>query len=184
MTNNPLAWSSHAVSMCKTNAEGKMIIDSRQFRLVISMTDLFQWADDDTPSLLDTWTQMIQLLDLDETQIAALYHLYFDSTSIGQGNVYVFINDAQPENRLVFDLYRGLTDQLDIIEIMVSISRALVIPTKSLLRHAFDLASHQIHYEEGNYLKAFKEAIDVESYPKMIEESGYCQQLLITRFGE
>lgn len=167
--------------MCKTNAEGKMIINSRQFRLVISITDLFQWSDDDIPSLLGTWTQMIELLGLNETEIAALYYLYFDSTSIGQGNVYAFISDAQPENRLVFDLYRGLTDQLDIIEIMVSVSRELVIPTKSLLRHAFDLASHQIHYEEGNFLKAFKDAIDVEGYPKMIEESSYCQQLLITR---
>lgn len=157
-----------------------MIIDSRQFRLVISITDLFQWSDDDTPFLLGTWAQMIELLGLDESEIAALYDLYFESTSIGQGDVYAFISHAEPENRLLFDLYRGLTDQLDIIEIMVSASRELVIPAKFLIRQAFDLASHQIHYEEGNFLQAFKDAIDAEGYPKMIEESNYCQQLLIT----
>lgn len=121
-----------------------MIIDSRQFRLVISITDLFQWSDDDTPFLLGTWAQMIELLGLDESEIAALYDLYFESTSIGQGDVYAFISHAEPENRLLFDLYRGLTDQLDIIEIMVSASRELVIPAKFLIRQAFDLASHTL----------------------------------------
>ncbi|WP_456021704.1 hypothetical protein [Pseudomonas protegens] len=158
-----------------------MSIDSRQFSLVISISDLFQWSDDDIPSLLGSWTQMIELLGLNKTKIAALHDLYFDSTLIGQGSVHAFVSDVEPENTMVFDLYRELTDQLDIIQVLVSVSKALVIPAKSLLRQAFDLASYQIHYEEGNCLKAFEDAIDIENYPKMIEESNYDQQLLITR---
>lgn len=117
----------------------------------------------------------------DETDVAALYDLYLERTSIGQGDVHAFINDAQPENKLVFDLYRGLTDQLDVIVVVVSASRDQAAPLKSLLRQAFDLASCQIHYEEGHLLQALTEMINVKGYPRIIKESGYRQQLLFTR---
>ncbi len=156
-----------------------MLIDSRQFRLVISLTDLFHWPDDDVPVLLDDWRRAIELLGFDEVEITALYDVYFDGTPIGQGDVHAFINKAQPENTLIFDLYRGLTDQLDIIAVAISVSGERITQIKSLLRQVFDLASCQIHYEEGSFLQAFKEMTNVEGYPKVIRESAYHQQLLI-----
>jgi len=156
-----------------------MLIDSSQFRLVISFSDLFHWPDDDVPVLLDDWRRVIELLGFDESEIAALYDLYFDETPIGQGDVHAFINNAQPENTLIFDLYRGLTDQLDIIAVAISVSRERITQAKLLLRHVFDLASCQIHYEEGRFLQTFKEMTNAEGYPKVIGESAYHQQLLI-----
>ncbi|WP_338525241.1 hypothetical protein NUH87_06255 [Pseudomonas batumici] len=157
----------------------KMLIESRQFRLVVSLVDLFHWPDDDIPVLLDGWRRVIELLGFDEAEIAALYDLYFDGTPIGQGDVHAFINNTQPENMMAFDLYRGLTDQLDVIAVVISVSRERVTQVKPLLRQVFDLASCQIHYEEGSLLQAFKEMTNVEGYPKVIEESGYRQQFLI-----
>lgn len=156
-----------------------MLIESRQFRLVISLTDLFRWPDDEVPVLLDEWRRVIELLGFDVAEIAALYDLYFDETSIGQGDVHAFIHNAQPENMLVFDLYRGLTDQLDIIAVAINVSGARVTEVKSLLRKVFDMASCQIHYEEGSFLHVFEEMTNVEGYPKVIGESAYHQQLRI-----
>ncbi len=157
----------------------KMLIDSRQFRLVISFPDLFHWRDDDAPVLLDDWKRVIELLGLNEAEITALYDLYFDGTPIGQGDVHAFVNSAQPKNMLVFNLYRDLTDQLDIIAVIVSTSRERVTQVKPLLRQVFDLASCQIHYEEGSFLSAFKEITNAEGYPRVIGENAYRQQLLI-----
>lgn len=158
-----------------------MSIESRQFHLVVSMADLFEWSDDDIPHLLNDWVQIIDLLGFDVNEITALYDLYFDMTPIGEGNVHVFISDDQPENTMAFDLYRGQTDQLDIIEIVIRASSVRVSQAKSLLRHAFDLASCQIQYEEGDFLHAFNQITHVEGYPKMIKESGFLQRILTTR---
>ncbi|UZJ62356.1 hypothetical protein OKW98_11865 [Pseudomonas sp. KU26590] len=158
-----------------------MIIESRQFHLVVSMPDLFEWSDDDVPHLLDDWVQIIDLLGFDVEKITALCDLYFDRTPIGEGNVHAFISDDQPENTMAFDLYRGQTDQLDIIGIVIRVSGDRVSQAKSLLRHAFDLASCQIQYEEGAFLHAFKEMTHVEGYPKLIKESGFRQRILNTR---
>lgn len=145
------------------------------------MPDLLDWSDDDAPSLSDDWKRVTQLLGFDEREITALYDVYFDKTPIGEGHVYAFINDGQPENLLAFDLYRDLTDQLDIISIVISASRDRATEVKRLLRQIFDLASCQIHYEEGASLQAFKEMTHIEGYPKVIEANGYLQRIQITR---
>jgi hypothetical protein len=76
----------------------EVLIDSRQFRLVLSICDLFHWSDErSAPSLQKVWKQVVEQLGGDETDVAALYDLYFERTSIGQGDVHAFINDAQPE---------------------------------------------------------------------------------------
>ncbi|MDU4253103.1 hypothetical protein [Pseudomonas sp.] len=156
------------------------LVRVKQFRLVISMPDLYQWADDDAePVLLGEWREIIGLLRLNESRIAALYDLYFDQTPVGQGNVYVFLGNDQPESLLAFDLYREPTDQLDIVTVGVCVPADAVAQIKPLLRSAFDQASCQILYEEGNILQGVQQLIDPSGYPKSIGNGALHQQLLV-----
>lgn len=152
---------------------------SMQFRLALSLTDLYYWPEDGAdPALLPEWREIIGLLRLDESRIATLYDLYFDRTPTGQGDVYAFVSSHQPESLLVFDLYRDLTDQLDIVTVGVCAPADAVLQVKPLLRSAFDQASCQILYEEGNILQRVQQMIDPRSYPKSFGNGAFLQQLL------
>lgn len=154
---------------------------SRQFRLALPLSDFYCWpADDADPVLLREWREVIGLLYLDETRIADLYDLYFDQTPVGQGDVYVFLGNDQPESLLAFDLYRDPTDQLDIVTVGVCVPADAVTQIKSLLRSAFDQASCQIIYEEGNFLQRVQQMIDPSGYPKNIGNGAFLQRLLFS----
>lgn len=72
----PFGLLSHFTAILKYIFEGKVSIESRQFHLVVSMTDLFRWSDDDIPHLLNDWVQIIDLLGIDVKEITALYDVY------------------------------------------------------------------------------------------------------------
>lgn len=153
---------------------------SRQFRLVLSLSDLYCWPEDgDDPVLLREWKEIIGLLRLDESRIAALYDLYFDQTPAGQGDVHVFLNNDQSDGLLAFDLYRDLMDQLDIITVGICVPADVAAQIKSLLRSAFDQASCQILYEEGNSLRNVQQMIELTGYPRAL--GNFNQQLLFSR---
>lgn len=155
------------------------LVRVKQFRLVISMPDLCHWADDDAePVLLSEWRKIIGLLRLDESRIAALYDLYFDRTPTGHGDVYAFLSSHQPESLLAFDLYKDPTDQLDIVTVGVCAPSDAAAQVKPLLRSAFDQASCQILYEEGNILQRVQQMIDPRGYPKSFGNGAFRQQLL------
>lgn len=154
-------------------------IASRQFRLVLSISDLYCWSDDDSdPTLRSEWREIARLLGLDANKIAELYNLYFDRIEVGQGDLYKFVNDSLSEGMLAFNLYRDSTDQFDIIAISVSAPSETLVELKSLLRQAFDLASYQIRYEEGNVLPHFAEP---GVYTRRPGNGEFRQRLLITR---
>lgn len=160
------------------------LIETRQFYLAISMSDLVQWhgEDDDDFEAKREIQSVIELLGL-EVNIKQLYRKYFHETDIGQGDVYAFLNTHTPENLLAIDTYRELTDQLDIISIFASASPRLVSIVKSKLRELFDSASCQVVYEETNGLAKLQQLLNNNTYPLTLAESGYRQNLIVRKCG-
>ena len=160
------------------------IIETHQFHLTISMNDLVRWrgnGDDDFE--VNTEIQSaIELLGLD-ADINQLYKKYFYQTEIGQGDVYVFLNRKEPKIFFAIDMYRDLTDQLDIVSIFVSSSPKLASIVKAKLRNLFDSASCQVAYEEANSLPKLQQLLNNNKYPLAIEENGYMQNLIVQQCG-
>ncbi|WP_415753804.1 hypothetical protein [Pseudomonas leptonychotis] len=160
------------------------IIETHQFYLAVSMSDLVHWrgdCDDDFETNREI-KSAIELLGLD-ADIKHLYKKYFYETETGQGDIYAFLNRHEPENIFAIDMYRDLTDQLDIISIFASASPKLASIVKTKLRNLFDSSSCQVAYEEANSLPKLQELLNNNKYPLTIEESGYKQNLIVQQCG-
>jgi len=160
------------------------IIETHQFHLAVSMSDLVHWhgsGDDDFEANREIQSA-IELLGLD-ADINQLYEKYFYQIEIGQGDVYAFLNRNEPKNLFVIDMYRELTDQLDIVSIFVGASPELASIVKAKLRNLFDSASCQVAYEEANSLPGLQQVLNNNKYPYAIEENGYMQNLIVQQCG-
>ncbi|WP_175543848.1 hypothetical protein [Atopomonas hussainii] len=148
------------------------------------MSDLVRWhGDNDEDFEANREIQsVVDCLGLD-ADIKHLYKKYFHETDAGQGDVYAFLNRHEPENLFAIDMYRELTDQLDIISIFASASPKLASTVKSKLRKLFDSASCQVAYEESNSLPKLQQLLDNNKYPLTIAESGYRQNLIMRQCG-
>ncbi len=160
------------------------IIETHQFHLTVSMSDLVRWrgnGDDDFEANTEIQSA-IELLGLD-ADINQLYKKYFYQTEVGQGDVYAFLNRNEPKNLFAIDMYRDLTDQLDIVSIFVSSSPKLASIVKARLRNLYDSASCQVAYEEASSLPKLQQLLNKDKYPLAIEENGYMQNLIVQQCG-
>jgi hypothetical protein len=108
----------------------------------------------------------------------ALHDQFFDETQLGYGDVFLFTSKEDPQGLFVIDLYRGLTDQLDLVSFGLRCSANRVVAVKALVRRFFDSAEYQVGYEEGSVIPRLRDLIDRSSYPRKVQESGYVQQLI------
>ncbi|WP_122428015.1 hypothetical protein [Pseudomonas viridiflava] len=160
------------------------VIESHQFYLAISMVDLVSWQGDgdDDLEVRKEIQAVIDLMGLD-VDIRHMHEKYFFQLKVGQGDVYAFVNEHQPENILAIDMYRGLTDQLDIVSIFVRSAPKTAILVRAQLRGLFDAASCQVIYKEASVLPELQKLLDVSNYPFTLAESGYKQSLIVRRCG-
>jgi len=144
------------------------------------MSDLVVWSgdQDDDFSPHPAIAALIATLGI-SVSIRDLYVLYFDRTPVGAGDVHVFSSARADRNVFAIDMYRDLTDQLDIIAVGVRCEEVLVSIVKRDLRSLFDSASCQILFEEANCSVAFRSMIDAAKFPLSVGEHGYQQNLLI-----
>lgn len=153
-------------------------IRARDFCLTVSMVDFVAWFGDGDNDFSENEALRVVLNTLGVTvDLRALYAAYFERTSVGSGDVYVYRPDKGSKNVFAVDLYRGLTDQMDIVSFAVGCDEHCFPVIRSQLRSFFDEASCQVHYEEASNLSRLWRMIDPRSYPILIEESGYEQQL-------
>jgi len=161
-----------------------MPLVANEFRVAVSMSDLVVWSEDQDdnfsphPALDAIATSLGISID-----IRGLHALYFEATSIGTGDVHVFSRTSNPTNVFAIDMYRDLTDQLDIIAIGVRCEETAGSIVKTSLRSLFDSASCQVWYEEANVLLEFRSMIDASNFPRSLGEHGYLQKLLVHRDG-
>ncbi|WP_122411762.1 hypothetical protein [Pseudomonas viridiflava] len=160
------------------------VIESHQFYLAISMADLVSWQGDgdDDLEVRKEIQAVIDLMGLD-VDIRHMHEKYFFQLKVGQGDVYAFVNEHQPENVLAIDMYRGLTDQLDIVSIFVRSAPKTAVLVRAQLRGLFDAASCQVIYKEASVLPELQKLLDVSNYPFTLAKSGYKQSLIVRRCG-
>ncbi|EKE75247.1 hypothetical protein B3C1_08221 [Gallaecimonas xiamenensis 3-C-1] len=160
------------------------IIEAHQFYLAVSMSDLVNWhgnRDDDFEANKEIQSA-VELLGL-EVDVKLLHNEYFNKIKVGQGDIYLFVSRCSPDNLFAIDMYRGLTDQLDIVTIFFRATPDLATAVKEKLRYFFDSASCQIAYEEANYLPRLQQLLNESRYPFLIEESNYQQILTVRQCG-
>ncbi|TLN00171.1 hypothetical protein FDZ73_20235 [bacterium] len=152
-------------------------IPARDFCLAVSMSDLVTWFGDGDDDFSENEALKAALSALGVTvDLRALYVSYFERTSVGTGDVHVYQPAENSKNVFAVDLYRDLTDQMDIVSFAVGCDEHCLPIVRDKLRSFFDGASCQVHYEEANYLPRLRSMIDAETYPFIIDESGYKQQ--------
>lgn len=153
-------------------------IPARDFSLAVSMSDFVVWLGDGDNDFSENEALRAVLKGLGITvDLRVLHATYFHSTLVGSGNVYVYRSDKNSKNVFAIDLYRDLTDQMDIVSFAVGCDEHCLSVVRSNLRKFFDEASCQVHYEEASYSSRLRHMIDPTSYPVIIEESGYVQQM-------
>ncbi len=153
----------------------------KDFRLAISASDLVNWTgprDEDcigNPYLVNA----LNLIDIAIDPVALFDKFHLNGQS-GIGDVHLYHNHKKSPSYFVIDMYRGLDDQHDVIQIGV---RAEDNPqqVKIALRSFIDTVGGQYLYEEANTLHKLNDLLDVDSYPKEINESGYKQRIFICK---
>lgn len=88
-------------------------------------------------------------------------------------------NRLKPPSQNVFAvyLYRDPTDQMDIVTLAVGCEAYGLPIVRTQLRAFFDAASCQVHYEEASYSARLRRMTDPRTYPVIMEDSGYAQQM-------
>ncbi|EWS65090.1 hypothetical protein Y695_01659 [Hydrogenophaga sp. T4] len=158
-------------------------IPARDFCIAVSMSDFVTWFGDGDHNFVENAALKAALNALGVTvDLRALHVAYFERTPVGTGDVYVYQPSKNSKNVFALNLYRDLTDQMDIVSFGIGCDEHCLSVVREKLRAFFDTASCQVHYEEASYSSDFRSMIDTQRYPVIIEDSGY-QQLVHHAYG-
>lgn len=151
------------------------IVYANEFDICVSMSDLVSWVEDEHSPNSDLEAALSAAgIDLD---IVKLYDDYFECTPIGAGDVHVYSSFAN-ESFMVIDLYRDLTDQLDLITVSLKIGKPLTHLVLPLLRRFFDAADCQVLFSQSTHSQRLRSLTDESRYPLPMGENGYRQQII------
>ncbi|WP_115526664.1 MULTISPECIES: hypothetical protein [Xanthomonas] len=148
-------------------------LSAYDFYIVVSMVDLVTWVGSGERdfSVNSQLKKAIQELGI-KVDLAGLYIEYFDRIKIGTGDVYSY---QKEESHTVFaiDLYKELTDQLDIVQMAILCDSGIAAKVRGKLREFFDNASCKFIYEEAHFSSRARDLVDFEKYPRLMADSGY-----------
>lgn len=162
--------SDHCPAKCRPS-----IVCANEFDICVSMSDLVSWTEDEHSPNADLAAALRAAgIELD---IAKLYDCYFESTPMGAGDVHVY-SCAVNESLLVIDLYRDLTEQLDLITASLRIDKARLNLTLPPLRRFFDAAECQVLFSQSSHSQRLRSLLDESRYPLLVEENEYRQQII------
>ncbi|WP_426108526.1 hypothetical protein [Pseudomonas sp. TWR1-1-4] len=151
------------------------IVYANEFDICVSMPDLVSWGGDEHSPNADLEAALSSAgIELD---IAELYNHYFEDTPIGAGDVHVY-SSAVSESLMVIDLYRDLTDQLDLVTVSLKIDKPLTHLVLPLLRRFFDAAECQVLFSQSTHSQRLRSLTDESRYPLPMGENGYRQQII------
>lgn len=153
-------------------------IQAHDFCLAVSVPDLLTWHGDgeSEPSENEVLKTVLKALGV-TLDLRTLHAAYFEQTAVGRGDVYVYRSTRDSKNVFAVDLYRDLSDQMDLVTLAVGCEAHCLPIVRSQLRAFFDAASCQVHYEEASYSARLRRMIDPRTYPAILEDSGYAQQM-------
>lgn len=152
-----------------------------EFFVTVSMSDLVQWAGDDAETFRPNPHLAAALEEARlSVDVGILYSQYFDEILLGRGDVYKFSSIENEGAVFVIDLYRGITDQQDVVSFGLSCGTAKA-PVVATHLHAFFMqASLQGSFEQSWQSERLRSLIDPARYPSVMQESGYVQRLVST----
>lgn len=147
-----------------------------EWSVCVSATDLVSWPQGGQPVANDALASALAAMGVDADP-CELYRLFFEAP-VGRGDVLLFSSAQHPQSAFVIDLYRGLTDQLDLVCFGARCSEHMAGAVRQHLRRFFDAASCQVGYEEASISVRLREWMDRSRYPYTVAESGYSQRLV------
>lgn len=161
-------------------------IPTTAFTICVSITDWTCCPDEYGPFLpnanLKTALEAMHI----NLNLCGLCDYYFDEIAVGTGDILVFTSSRFTETYFIADLYREMTDQLDIVTFYVSCPHQEVFEqVKPYLRSFFDQASCQISYEESNISMTAGSIYECRSDDthRVIKETGYRQKVTFQSGG-
>ena len=151
------------------------IICANEFDICVSMPDLVTWIEDKHIPNADLSAALNAVgIPLNTSE---LYDTYFDDTPPGAGDVHIY-PCADKQSFLVIDLYRDLTDQLDIVSASLKIEPTVLHLALPYLRRFFDAAECQVAFRQSSHSQQLRSLIDESRYPAPVDNGGYQQQLI------
>lgn len=151
------------------------IVHANEFDICVSMSDLVSWREDEHFPNADLEAALSAAgIELD---IAKLYDFYFDCTPMGAGDVHVY-SSAANGSAMAIDLYRELTEQLDLIVVCLKIDKVLLNVALPFLRRFFDAAECQVLFSQTSHSARLRSLTDESRYPLLVGKNGYRQQMI------
>ncbi|AZC26760.1 MULTISPECIES: hypothetical protein [Pseudomonas] len=151
------------------------IICANEFDICISMPDFVTWNDDQSAPNTDL-VAALQAMGI-VLDITGLHDVYFNETSVGTGDVHVY-PCGKYQSVLVIDMYRELSDQLDIVSLSLQVEPAILDRVLPHLRRFFDAAECQVAFRQSSHSQQLRTLLDSGRYPAQVDESGYRQRLI------
>lgn len=150
-------------------------IYAKEFAICVSMSDLVTWEGDQTsPSVY--LQAVFSTLEI-SVNILELHELYFAHLYNGYGDVHVYHARNNGGSIFAIDLYRELTDQLDLTGLFLRIESPKFDQALAHLRSFYDSARCQVAFEQAGYSKRLRETLDESRYPRLVEEDhAFVQQ--------
>lgn len=156
-------------------------IPSTVFTVCVSITDWTCCPDEYGPFLPNADLKAALGAMHINLNLCGLCDYYFDEIAVGTGDILVFTSSRFTETYFIADLYRGMTDQLDIVTFYVSCPHQEVFEqVKPCLRRFFDQASYQFSYEESSTSMTAGSIVESRSGDtyRVIKETGYRQKVI------
>lgn len=151
-----------------------MSILPTDFSLAVSISDLLIRDGDGesrgNPDLLGVFETLGIGVDLPQ-----LYRRFF-AAKLGEGDVLLYRHASQGGSAFAIDLYRGLSDQLNIVALGFRVGTD-VEAVRTALHAFFESATCQVHYEEGRGLKAVSAMLGEDEFPRIVEL--YAQECVV-----
>ncbi|PVZ85491.1 hypothetical protein C9426_19660 [Serratia sp. S1B] len=156
-------------------------IPSTVFTVCVSITDWTCCPDEYGPFFLNTDLKAaLEALHIN-LNLCDLCDYYFDEIAVGTGDILVFKSSQLTDTYFIADLYREITDQLDMVTFYVNCPHQETYErVQPYLRSFFDHASYQFSYEESCASMVVNNIVKNKSGDvyRVIKEAHYRQKVI------
>ncbi|ALI04412.1 hypothetical protein C1Y08_20735 [Pseudomonas sp. FW306-02-F02-AA] len=146
------------------------IICAKEFDICVSMSDVVTWQDGEKTPDIDLQA-VFNILGI-PANILDLHNLYFAHSYNGTGDVHVYHAENNGGSILAVNMYRDLTDQLDLTLICLRVESPDFELALSHLRSFFDKTKCQVAFEQFGHSLRLHAMLDESRYPRPVEEDN------------
>lgn len=156
-------------------------IPTTTFCICTSASDLVDYPDEDGPAFPNAeLAKILELMHI-ELNLATLCDYYFDDIPVCEGDILLFSSSHYTESYFIIDLYKGRTDQLDLVSVYIrSPHQEVIEQIKPVLRCFYDKIRYQIAYEENSLSGRVMKILDCQpgAVCEVVAESDFHQKVI------